>query len=371
MATPGEPYSAKDLEKLCRLKAGGETWATIADELGRSLESVKSRYKSSQAAPKPAVIATADSIDMEVAALRAEVARLRKGGDPISGRVNVTSPVDDDPEPDVGEEWAKAEAENAKRIKRAKAQRQLAVQFDTGKPIAIAFIADQHIAPGTPVDHKRMREDAELIQETPDLYAILGGDGVDNHLKHHAAILAARSQPDDQWKLFNWYLEIFAEKILAIAQGNHDAWANQIGGVDVLARIAKQMKVRYSTNEFHLTVNVSGAEYRIGVRHQYRLNSSFNQSHSVKQWLRLGHEDFDIGCIGHHHEGAMESFLYRGTHRIAIRPGSYQITSAYSGQYGWNDSVPLCPTVLLFPREKKMHGVFDVRDAAEILKFYQ
>lgn len=365
---PGPFWSEAQTDTLVRLRNAGKGWVEISNAIGKSTDALRKKWAALAAnGPVGATEAppTAESMEMENAALRARLARLEaKDG---RRRQEVTAAADDDPEEDWESAWKKSEDDSARRIARAAKLTQLVTRFEEKKPVAVAFVSDQHVAPGTPVDFRRMREDAELIAATEGLYAVLGGDAVDNHIRILPAMLASRSQPEDQWHLFNYYLEIFADKVLAMVAGNHDLWTNQVAGVDVLRMIADRQKVRYSQSEAYLALDVAGVPYKIGVRHQYRMNSSFNQTHSVKQWMRLGEEEFDVGCVCHHHEASQESFLYRGKHRVAIRPGSYQVTSAYSAQYGWNRSVPLCPTVIFFPGERRLQAFFDVRDAAEAL----
>lgn len=266
--------------------------------------------------------------------------------------------------------WEKAERESVDKIDKAKNQGRFSCEFPSDRVVAISFISDQHIAPGTPCDFKRMRSDAELVASTPDLYCVLNGDGVDNHLKHFAAVLSARSTPNDQWNLYEHYLQILEDSILVVTQGNHCAWTAQIAGVDMVSRLARDKKLCYAPFEARMNVKHGAVDYKIALRHQYRLNSSFNQGHAVKQWQRLGDEEFDIGCIGHHHEACIEMFMYRAKECWGCRPGAYQITSAYAAQYGYNDAVPTCPSFLLFPDSRKIIGLPNVHDVPAMLKTF-
>jgi predicted transcriptional regulator len=241
--------------------------------------------------------------------------------------------------------WRREEERSTRAIRKAKGE-SLFRWTSPHKNLLLAFLSDHHIAPGTPCDFKRMREDAELIRDTPGCYAVLAGDQVDNHIKHRAAVLGSRSTPEDQYRLFEYYLGILGPKCLVVTSGNHDDWTKQYAGVDVLGRIVRDNRVFFSPDEAWLEIAVGGQNYVVGVRHQYRFGSQFNQTHTVKQWLRLGPREFDVGVIGHHHEAAVEQTLYRGRLRWMCRPGSYQITSSYSRQYGFNQSVPTCPTFL-------------------------
>jgi hypothetical protein len=212
-----------------------------------------------------------------------------------------------------------------------------------------------------------MRLDAELIRDTPGCYCVLAGDQVDNHVKHYSAMLSARSQPSDQYRLFEYYLSILGPKCLVVTSGNHDNWTNQIAGIDLLGRIVRDQRVFYSPDEAWLDIEVGDQQYVVGVRHQYRFGSQFNQTHTVKQWLRLGPREFDVGVIGHHHEAAIEQVIYRDRFRWVARPGSYQITSGYSRQYGFNHAIPTCPTFLFHGDEHDISGWKSVRAMARSL----
>lgn len=273
----------------------------------------------------------------------------------------------EDFEEPVEQLWQREEKRGQLAIRRAKEVAQF--RFEAPGPhVMIAVVSDMHIAPGTPVDFRKMRADAELIRDTPGLYCILAGDQVDNHIKHRTAILAARSQPEDQYKLFEYYLGIIASKCLVVTSGNHDDWTNNFAGVDVLGRIVRDRRVFYSPDEAWLEVKVGAQNYVVAVRHQYRFGSSFNQTHTVKQWLRMGPREFDVGVIGHHHEAAIEQCIYRDRFRWVARPGSYQITSAYSRQLGFNHAIPTCPTFLFHGDDHDITGWKSVEAMARSLK---
>jgi hypothetical protein len=228
-------------------------------------------------------------------------------------------------------------------------------------------MSDQHIAIGQAVDLSRMRNDAELVKETDGMYAILGGDGIDAHIKHRSAIIAARSQPDDQLRLFDHYLKMFGDSILCMISGNHDQWIEQIAGIDAINMLAQKNKIAYSPHFAYVDISVGAVDYLIGVRHQYRYNSSLNMCHTVKRWYDQGERQFDIGVICHHHEPAMETFQKHGQTHYAARPGAYQHATAHSKQYGFNDNDSTCPTYLLSPKARKIIPYMDIEEAANHL----
>lgn len=274
-----------------------------------------------------------------------------------------------DEEESVEDLWAAAEKRNNKAVRKAKNLCSFDVKVHGDLPIGISFISDQHISDGNSVDLSQMMSDAKLVAQTEGLYAVLGGDSIDNHIKHRAAILAARSQPDDQLKLFNHYLGAFEDSVMAGISGNHDAWTNQVAGFDAVNHFFKLNLMHFAPAEAYLRVKFDKQEYDVAIRHQYRLNSSFNQTHAPKQWFRNNPVPFDVGVVCHHHEPAVEHCLINGADRVFVRPGSYQITSAYSRQYGYNQTRPTCPTVVLYPGWREIVAFYDVRKAALFLEW--
>lgn len=356
-----DPWTEAEIEQLAALKRERLSNAEIGRRLGRTRDAVGQKWQrlgDARERIQPALSAAPgqDAAD--------ELRLARESAAPARATVTPFWREDVDP----GELWQRVEEENARHIAKALDSHKFTATFDRNDPIAIAAKSDQHIAPGTPVDMARMRSDAEYVRDTPNLFSTWAGDGVDNHIKHRSATIAARSQPGDQWKHYDYLMLIEREKLLALICGNHDAWTDQFAGVDMVKWLAEKNALCYAPDEARLTVKVGSQEYKIAFRHQYRMNSTFNQTHAVKQWQRLGDDAFDVGIIGHHHEPAIESFVYRGKECWAARPGSYQITSAYSRMYGYNSTYPTCPTFVLFPDKRKIVGFSDMRDAGVYLK---
>ena len=349
---------------LVTLLAEGHDLMEIAQRLNKSSDAIRSKIQRRKRAGEPPsadVDHHGSPYDFENTALKHEIKDLEAKLEGFKSASGAMPEWEDDWDP--AEEWGRAEKRGVKEIEKAKTRGRFTVDFPDG-PIAIACISDQHIAPGTACDFQRMREDAELIRNTPGFYAVLVGDGVDNHIKHRSAMISAQSKPDDQWRLFDYYLQVFGDKILCMISGNHDAWTAQIGGLDYLSKIAEQRKLCYAPAEARMTVTVGGQAYSLLIRHQVgRFNSSLNQTHVVKRFWEMNDEPFDIGVIGHHHCAALEMFIKHGKKCFAARPGSYQITSPYAHQYGFPNSIPTCPTFFMFPGERRIVGFDDVRDA--------
>ena len=362
-------WTQQEIDDAIAMREQGMPIADIGKRLGRTESSGGSKIRYEQKyknEPKKDSGSTPSNLEevsysFENAALKHQLKEMAGKLEEIKGTVSIEEEWAD--EFDGPSEWARAERKGVSNIRKAQKRGKFNVSFDSG-PIAISVISDQHIAPNTACDFVRMKEDAELIRNTPGFYAVFGGDGVDNHIKHRSAMIGSRTNPDEQWRLFDYYLQLFGDKILAVISGNHDAWTAQIGGVDYLSKLAEKNKICYAPAEARLNINVAGQEYKMVVRHQTgRFNSSLNQTHAVKRFYEYGEDTFDIGVIGHHHEAAVEMFIRHGLKRYAARPGSYQISSPYSHQYGFANAIPTCPTFILFPKERRMIGFADVRDA--------
>ena len=272
---------------------------------------------------------------------------------------------------DMGSLWEEVSKINEKVIKDALDMPYFDTTIHDKGPIAISFISDHHVAPYAPCDLKKMAEDAALIASTPGAYAILGGDGVDNHIKHHNAVLVQESTPDMQWKLYDHYLSLLNvdDSILVMISGNHDDWTMDFAGVDMLSRLADKHKIHYAPDEAYINLTLGSQKYVIAMRHKYMFNSSFNLGNTVKKWYDQGKMPFDIGCIGHHHEAHYEIFHKHGEDRVALRPGSYQISSPYTRRNGFNPARPVAPTVVIWGDHREIMVFKDVKQGVEYLSY--
>lgn len=285
--------------------------------------------------------------------------------------VFATDTSEDEP---IEELWDRSLRATSRAVEKAQTRSYALAKVVSKQPIGVCFVSDQHIDTSGPTDLARMKADAELIQQTPGLYCILGGDGINNHIKHRSALVNSGSKPKDEWRLYNDYLGILGYKILGMVSGNHDAWSVQFAGIDMVFHLAQSNKVHYCADEIVLKVMLvdspgadAGQGYTIKVRHKYRFGSTLNLLHTVKRMYDMAPDPFDVGVVCHHHEAAMETFNRHGLTRYAFRPGSYQVASEYSRAEGFNPTRPTCPTVILWPGKREIVAFEDVRRAVDYL----
>lgn len=288
--------------------------------------------------------------ELEISGLKAQLARLQQRD------------VDD-----PRSTWLQHEDRAARAIQKHQAGQLLDLKLTGDRPVGVCFVSDQHIGAKL-CDLTRMREDAELIAATDGLYAILGGDGCDNHILIRSAMIASETPPEAQYELFEHYLSILGDKILCMLTGNHDHWTAKAAGIDLVGRIAAEQRIHYVKHEVLIRLTVGGQLYRVLARHGTRYHSAINSLHGLKRQWDLGNHDFDVGVAGHVHTAAIEQFYRHGVSRWAALAGSYQVSSDYSSYGGYPESVPTCPTFILWPGSRRITGFASVRDAAVMLK---
>lgn len=318
-----------------KVKAGDASWGDAAAHFGKSYAACAQKYRELESDPtfqRPAIITAPDS-----------------------------------PPTDPKKLWERAKEATAEDAERFSKQRLASATIDDPRPIAIAAISDQHISGGGAVDLHRMEADARLIAKTPGLYALLGGDGVDNHIKHRSGMVSRSGRVKDDWRRFDHYLGFFGDSILGMVSGNHDDWTRDFTDVDQVQALAQKHRIHYAPDELLLSVQVPGQTYAVKIRHQYRFNSQFNLLHVVKRLWEMGQDPFDIGIVCHHHEVGLELFTKQGRDVWGARPGAYILGSSYTRRFGYNIARPACPTFVLWPHERRIVGFKDVRDGADYL----
>ena len=245
------------------------------------------------------------------------------------------------------------------------------ITIPTKEPIAVAFIADLHIGDrGT--DNEALYADMKFLKDTPRLYAIFGGDIINNAifgLKQSSMDMVLRQNltVSLQWRAYEELVKELSDKILCMSTGTHEDWSTAVTGVDWVQKMAARQGIIYTGHGGLIKLKVGEIEYRIFRRHHYPYHTSFNPLHSVKRMWDMGPHDFDIGVLEHRHRAAIETFDRHGEERIALRCGSYKVYDEYARKLGYYGMKPANPTVILWPDRKRMLPFLQMRDATETL----
>lgn len=264
--------------------------------------------------------------------------------------------------------WSAFSNKSKEYVESVKKEKNATIEFYKNKPIAIAFIGDNHIG-NDASNYSKMEEDAKIINNTDNFYAILCGDMLDNHIMIQEAMISSNSSPKLQWKLFKYYIDMFKNKILCSISGNHEYWSKKISGLDLLENYFKGIRILYGSHSYLLEIKFpNNYNIKIKVRHKFRFNSSDNLTHTVKKLLKEGNDDFDVGVIAHHHQAEITKFFYKNKERIAIRTGTYLLYDTYADKVGFENFTNNMPVVIINPVSNSLSFCWDIKEAEEIIK---
>lgn len=242
-------------------------------------------------------------------------------------------------------------------------------------PIGIAFISDIHA--GARIDYERFEQDLEAIATTDGLYLCVNGDLTENskpQSKSGTALYAAVfGAPGLQLAYITTRLERVRDKLLVIAEGNHDGFDGRWAGIDRLPDLTRHLGCEYFTETGgSLFAHVGGYAYHIVVRHNHRGNSQINKGNSARRlWDEWpwAFENADIIALAHTHEPHLEQVMRKGEVVTYLRSGTYKTSDEWAENQGWRSSYGV-PMVVLFPGERRIvsfHGA-QFREAVEYLK---
>ena len=246
--------------------------------------------------------------------------------------------------------WQRAVALSARRLAKAKRERdQRAITFAHG-PICLAHMADLHLG-GSGVDYARLDADIDIILRTPGMYVNLVGDVLDNFIIGRLKDLRMGTEftVSEEWVLVKRVLRRLAPKLLISVAGNHDLWTFALSGVDYLREIHAQINpnILYAKYENRVRINVGDATYTLQSRHSWRGYSQWNATHGIEKAAKFdGGKPFDIGVGAHTHaSGLCREFNNGGGTGIAILCGSYKRKDNHADQVGFpgpNKSATVC-----------------------------
>jgi len=246
---------------------------------------------------------------------------------------------------------------------------EISIEIKTDKPIALTNTADWHLGMFG-VDYVSFRDDILAIRDEPGLYCAVGGDAYQNIIQAQKVGTSQNQIPvANQRGLYVQALKELKEKILYIGTGNHNHWATMATGEDWEKELARRIKVVYTKHGGKINLKVGEMVYPIFRLHKGRFNSSFNLTHSAKQYQRMYFPEARIIVIEHQHIAAIEQYRYNDSECVAIRTGTYGVYDDYAQQNGFYGAHVSNPTVILYPHKDKMIAFKDMYDAIDHLRY--
>jgi predicted phosphodiesterase len=271
--------------------------------------------------------------------------------------------------PDETEVWERARREWKHVEQLTERRNSQAIKFEYG-PVAFALLADQHFGdPG--VDYPRAQDEAQLVAETPGLYAILAGDVVNNFIlaKLSQARFDTRLSIPDEWALLRGYLRILAPK-LQIVVGNHDQWVTRLAGIDYFRDVVAEFRptVIYDSDDCLVNITVGSWVLPTRIRHKWRGSSIYNPTHGIERAAKWD-QDFIIGMGAHTHvSGVVRSFNIGGANGMALMAGTYKRVDQYARRLGFAKSnTSTAVAVLIDEKERALVGFDNLKMVAKYL----
>jgi hypothetical protein len=246
------------------------------------------------------------------------------------------------------------------------------LRYPDRRAVCIVGVGDQHFGnPGT--DVRRAMEEAEIIAETPGMYAVVLGDAIDNYILAKMQHLNFNhTQPVKmQDVLLKRYLRIIGPKLALWVSGNHEGWTQDITGRDPIKAVVGQFapKALYHTDDCRVTVQVGPHEWPGRIRHKWRGNSIYNLTHAIERAWRFDH-DFVWAIGAHtHRSGAVREFNAGGQIGVAALLGSYKTIDTYAIELGVEKANGNTAVALLMDGETgTITGYSNLELAAKIMR---
>jgi hypothetical protein len=284
----------------------------------------------------------------------------------IASQLALRGFVKQSPEVSPEEMFERLAEEHDDKISNILSSKYIDISVPDTKPIGIVFTSDWHLE-SQYTNLRQLKNDMKLIAETDGLYQMQGGDIIDNAIKH-LGMMTNGAPPSKGLFALEHILEIAGDSMLAMIGGNHDNWTKMKSGLTRVDQTIKEKGISYRDNQLVISLNIDEEVYQIALVHKYRFSSYLNPTHKIKRMWENFTANFDIGVVGHDHVFGIEEFWRHSEKKIGIRPGTYQVTTAYGEEGGYNESTQSSCMVVLYPNEHRMVSFSNIHDGIVYLK---
>lgn len=249
--------------------------------------------------------------------------------------------------------------------------------------IEIELFFDVHI--GSPkCDYKYLRERIKYVQEHENVFAIIGGDLINNSTRNSVGdVYEEPLTPMQQIKTAVSTFEPIKDKILCAVSGNHENRSYKSDGIDLLHFFCAELGI---TDKYDSTACLSFVRFGNAKSKTPRLHSgrklcySIYVTHGDGQGGRtIGGKanglqkrgkviDADVIVTGHTHSGmAFRDSMYRVDpqnssaflkEQVFVNAGSFLNYESYAERYGLPPSSKLSPRIILSGTEKQIATIY-------------
>lgn len=248
----------------------------------------------------------------------------------------------------AGDLWAALESVQESTDALSNRRKETHIKLNEKQPVLLVYLSDLHVG-HIRSSLRKIREDIELISQTPGVYVMLGGDLFDNVLGFHHTGMNFEELIGAEWQelLVDHLAQRLEGRLIGSVLGNHDEYSVKLADHNPIVKLAKKLNAPYFGAWGVINLTLGEQTYRIGLGHQYRKNSSDNRTHAPKKW-NADVRDVDAAFLGHKHSPAAEDTDVRGSERLFFQAGAYLRGSRFGDRLGFNETFPQMPSAVLF-----------------------
>ena len=241
------------------------------------------------------------------------------------------------------------------------------------KEVKILALSDMHI--GDPLcNYKLIKEVLNEVKESDNTYIILNGDLINNSTKNSVGnVYGEEMTPTEQILKVCDLLEPVKDKILVIAQGNHERRTEKDDGIDILRLASKQLGIedRYTNGWWYLYLTLGLNEKKKDRQIMYTITGTHGYGGGRKNGGKINNlvemSDkviADIYVMGHTHTPIMTRnsiFMPDYQHKTLVQKDKYYLMTnsfleygGYGEQYGFTPSTTEHQEMILDGTKKKI-----------------
>lgn len=243
------------------------------------------------------------------------------------------------PEPDISfdERLALMKRRNAQRIQHVKAQEWQRVQIPVSGTYGLCWFGDPHLDDPY-CDLEAVEAHAAICRETPGMYAVNGGDSLNNWVGFLKKLYAEQpTTATEGWELVDWFMNKLGIRWALWLLGNHDTWEHG----ERTFRLLNTRKIVMRDWEAKVRlVSPDGGECAVWARHDFKGTSIYNELHGQKRSAMFTGGEADIYAAFHRHNWATsQGELDNGRRYALIRARGYKMADDYAVKGGFSQQM--------------------------------
>lgn len=206
----------------------------------------------------------------------------------------------------------------------------------------ISILADIHFGhPGVIIE--RIRQELELIRNTPNSYVILNGDMLDGIFWGGESGGEQSANLTEQKQFLISLFTALKDKVIVATSGEHDSkWASGRAG-DPYSDFSKLTNAPYVRGVAEVLIHVGEQKYRLVIQHKALGSSMYNKNHPTFRQSRFDLQGADVYISSHTHKKQISQEAIRKfgkadliTH---ISTGTYKTGDGYGNRLGYAEQM--------------------------------